>query len=359
MPRAKRQHLKQRADGRYACRYKDKWFMGLTEDEALAAREEYKRQERLAPPPDRLTVAQYAAQWLPLHKRGVSDKCYNDYAKQLDALIAVIGNKLFADVTTDDAKRIYVHYDGYSQSTIKRARMLYISLFDTAIDNGIATRNPFRSKFAQPDRGTEGTHRIITLEERDLILNTPHRMQLGVLVMLYAGLRRGEALALNLDTDVDFNRHVIHVRRAVRYAGNAPIMTRPKTAAGSRDVPLLPILEDALRGSSGWLIQSAKGTQATETAFRRSWQSYMTALTKSAGHPVSIRCHDLRHSYCTMLRDAGVEMKLAMLWMGHSDEKMILRVYDHVTDARAAEGVARVEKLLLGRQNGRQKVSNY
>ena len=45
MPRAKKQELKQRADGRYACRYKDKWFMGASSDEALAAREEYKKKE--------------------------------------------------------------------------------------------------------------------------------------------------------------------------------------------------------------------------------------------------------------------------------------------------------------------------
>lgn len=44
-----------------------------------------------------------------------------------------------------------------------------------------------------------------------------------------------------------------------------------------------------------------------------------------------IRPHDLRHSFCTMLRDNGVDIKLAMRWMGHADEKMILRIYDHIT----------------------------
>ncbi len=43
MDRQKKQHLKQRADGRYRCAYNGKQFYGNTEAEALAARDEYKR----------------------------------------------------------------------------------------------------------------------------------------------------------------------------------------------------------------------------------------------------------------------------------------------------------------------------
>ena len=125
MPRAKKQHLKQRADGRFACRYRDQWFYGLTEDEALEAREAYKRQER-AGEAARYdpTVQEYAQKWLPLHKSGVSDKCYNDYAKQLEALCAPIGSKKIKKATVDDVTTVWKHYEGYSSSTIKRARMV-------------------------------------------------------------------------------------------------------------------------------------------------------------------------------------------------------------------------------------------
>ena len=46
MPRQKKQHLKQRRDGRYVCKYKGEQFMGSTEEEALSAREKYKNAER-------------------------------------------------------------------------------------------------------------------------------------------------------------------------------------------------------------------------------------------------------------------------------------------------------------------------
>ena len=116
MPRPKKQVLKQRSDGRYACRYKDRWFMGSTSDEALAAREEYKRAEirgELAPTSTAPTVGQYVLTWLPLHKKGVSQKCYDDYAKQLDALAAVIGEKPLTDVSVDDAAAVWLHWSPF------------------------------------------------------------------------------------------------------------------------------------------------------------------------------------------------------------------------------------------------------
>ena len=60
----------------------------------------------------------------------------------------------------------------------------------------------------------------------------------------------------------------------------------------------------------------------------------------------SIRTHDLRHSFVTMLCDANVEKDLAMKWVGHADEKMINRIYDHVSEYRKEKATKDVEALL-------------
>lgn len=350
MPRAKKQKLKQRPDGRYRCAYKGHLFYGRDSDEALALREEYKRQEAAGEyiRETGITVEQYADEWLPLHKADVSPKCYADYKKQLDAMTGVIGDVKMKNVTVDEAARVWKHYAGYSASTIKRARMLYIALFDSAIENDLCRKNPFRGRFAQPPKAPTGTHRALSAEEIELIRTTPHRVQLGALVMLYAGLRRGEVLAL---TSKDITPTEIIVNKAVRFVGNTPTIEAPKTAAGTRRVPILSILRPYLSSPPRRILASADGQLMTSTAWKRAWDSYMTALSAAAGHPVSIRAHDLRHTYCTMLRDAGVDMHQAMLWMGHADEKMILHVYDHVTDTRTEKAVDQVEKMLLKGQN--------
>lgn len=353
MPRQKKQHLKRRKDGRYKCVYHGIQFMGDTEAEALEKRDAYKRMEaagaiQTADP----TVEEYALKWLPLHKSDVSAKTYNDYAKQLEALITAIGEKKLRSVTVDDAASVWVHYSGYSASTIHRAQILFVGLFDAAVENDIIRKNPFRARYAKPPKAPSGTHRNLTEKEIALICSTPHRMQLAALVMLYAGLRRGEVLALSTN-DIDYIAGTITVNKAVRFDSNKPILSTPKTAKGNRTVPVFSLLRQhlSIKRNVGILITAESGDYMTDTAFRRCWDSYLLHLSRVAGHQVSIRPHDLRHTYCTMLRDSGVDMHQAMIWMGHADEKMILRVYDHVTDSRTQNSIETVEKKLLKVQN--------
>lgn len=337
-----RQHLKQRKDGRYCCKYKGKQFLANTEREALAMRDRYKRREQAGTLVLPMTVSEYIDVWLPLYKSNVSEKCYNDYKKQLEKLRAFAGNRLLGEITVDNIAGIWKEFKGLSKSTIQRARMLYISFFDAAIENDYCRKNPFRSRVAQPPKAPAGTHRALTEEEIALITNTPHRMQAAAMTMLYAGLRRGEVLALT-SADIDIKNKIIHVKQAVRYNGNDPVITKPKTDAGKRDVPIVSQLAPILAGVNG-RVCDWHGDAMTERAFRYAWSTYIKALSISAGHPVNIRTHDLRHTYCTILMSAGVSIKQAMQWLGHADEKMILQVYDHVTAERTRESIALLEK---------------
>lgn len=195
-------------------------------------------------------------------------------------------------------------------------------------------------------------------------------MRPAVMVMLYAGLRRGEVMALDVDRDVDFVAKTLTVREAVRFGlDGKPIICRPKTEAGFRTIPLLDILSRELQGHHGLICTSADGELMTESAWKRGWNSYLNALGETLNgcprrwpasgpwHPVSIRAHDLRHSYCTMLYDAGVDLKTAMLWMGHDDQTMTMQIYTHLTQTRRLEAEAALrnaEKQLFGSQFGSQ-----
>lgn len=353
-----RQTLKQRPDGRYACKFQNKWFYGYTQGEALAAREAYKRmlESGLVGASENVSVQNYARNWLPVHKANVSSKTYNDCAKALNVLCEFVGDYRLKDVRPTDIKTIYsTHYAGMSDSHIRHAKNLFVALFDSAVEDGLCRINPCRSSKAQPHKGTVGTHRAITDEERQLILTTPHRMQPAAMAMLYAGLRRGEALALSIDRDVDFKAMTLTVRQGVHFESNQPIVAdHVKTDAGLRTIPMFLPLAAMLKNQHGLLMPNAKGAYCSETAFRRAWDSYMLALSNAAGKPIKIQCHDLRHTFCTMLRLAGVDLKTAMLWMGHADESMILKIYDHITDERVRQESEKVSKMLSCSQIGSQ-----
>ncbi len=60
---------------------------------------------------------------------------------------------------------------------------------------------------------------------------------------------------------------------------------------------------------------------------------------------VSIRPHDLRHSFCEWCITNGVDPKTVASWMGHSDQKMIMQVYDHVTNEREKKAAEKLNAL--------------
>ena len=62
--------------------------------------------------------------------------------------------------------------------------------------------------------------------------------------------------------------------------------------------------------------------------------------------------YDLRHSYCTWLRDNGVELKTCVLWMRHSDASMIMKIYDEAPDARLKSEAEKLNKKLIQSMDG-------
>ena len=131
---------------------------------------------------------------------------------------------------------------------------------------------------------------------------------------------------------------------------------------------MLDGLARELEHISGLLCPSASGELMTESAWSRAWDSYLYALgekkngcsrrwAKSAWVPVVMRAHDLRHSYCTMLYDSGVDLKTAMLWMGHADQTMTMQIYTHLTETRRKEAenaLRSAQKASFGGQIGGQ-----
>ena len=54
--------------------------------------------------------------------------------------------------------------------------------------------------------------------------------------------------------------------------------------------------------------------------------------------------YTLRHAFCAFCRDNGVDINTCRRWMGHSDAKMILKVYDSVSSDREQNEREKVEK---------------
>lgn len=368
MPREKKPKLKKRPDGRYACRYHNQWFYDTDPDECLKKREEFKEQERRGQIAVYF-VREYALKWLDRSYPNVAPSTKQGVKTHLLKLINAIGELPVSEVKPSDIKGIYSDaYKGLSNSYVKAAKQIYCALFDSAVADGLILSNPARDKTAKPHTGTKGGHRSITDQERAWILEhcREHRAFPVVMATLYAGLRPQEAKALNIDKDVDFVNDVITIRETAhidpengqRYAFTG----RGKTERANRRIPLLPPLKQALTGKHGYLVTSAHGERVTRTTWRVLWNSYVTHMEtaingvdrrwygRTREHrriledggklppwvSFTVTPYDLRHSFATMCRSMRppIEMHTVIAWMGHADAKMILSVYDSVTDDR-------------------------
>ena len=373
--------LKKRKDGYYCAWYKGKQFLGKTAQEAESKRNNYKYEcEHGIERPDPITVFDLAESWLPIAKAGVGKGTYNQYVSIMEKMTNVIGDKYISSVSPADIKKIWKSYVGLSQSYIDKAKFLYTSFFQYAIDNHYCLVNPMDSKSSKPHKGTKGTHRCLTETEINLIETVPHRVQVAAMIMLKAGLRRGEILALE-KKDIHDNR--IFVTKAISFVNNRPVLKDTKNESSERSVPLFAPLKPFIDGIKKIVLPDEHGKVCSETAFNRAWESYMTDLSTALNgchkrwyhltrewkqsHPedyshyselinngkkkeaeeyrlegwqdVSFRPHDLRHTFVTVCRDRGVDIKVCIDWCGHASEKMVLEIYDHPSANREKTAV--------------------
>ena len=371
MGRPKKQHLKQRTDGRYTCRYKSMFFYGRTEEEAIEARDEYKKQEAFGQVISRKQLVNFARKWLPVAKANVAESTYAQYATLVEKLVRHLGEKEMNAITPLDIKEVYnSEFQNMSESYISEAKDLYAALFDSAIAEKICRQNPVRHSSAKPHHGTYKGHRAITPQEREWIetLCTDHRIHPFVITMLYSGLRPQEAKALDIDSAVDFKKEEIYVRQSVHIvdANHYEITDKVKTIKSARTVPLFPPVKKVLKGRHGYLITNADGSALTLSGWDRLWSSYVSSMERAINGcskrwygrrkedkdkeelpqwiSFKVRPYDLRHSFVSWGRDNGVELHTMVEWCGHSDAKMIMKIYDEVSESRSKAEAAKLTR---------------
>ena len=188
-------------------------------------------------------------------------------------------------------------------------------------------------------------------------------------IMMLSGLRRGELVALTW-ADVDLKGKTITVNKTMEYPPNQPPKLRPltKSAAGMRTVDIPQRLADymaAMPRDNVMVIHTTQGRVMTATAWEALWKSYMRLLNIKYGTRTPddqermkmpgqrkfdmtippITLHWLRHTFCTLLYLARVDVVQACAQMGHADVSTTLR---SCTNSRSIQ--IREPKLPMARQ---------
>lgn len=244
---------------------------------------------------------------------------------------------------------------------------------DYAVANRVIDYNPF-TILSVPNGAGKKTRDALTSEQQQWIADTPHRAQIGAMIMLYAGLRRGELTAL-LWSDVDFKNKTITVNKSFDLRENR--LKTTKTPSGIRTIPIPEVLLRLLESQkvkSTLVFPNVNGTYMHESAWQRLWSSYLKALNKKYGDFSNIKVlgedlpkdlpmvieeftpHQLRHTYCTLLYEAGIDAVTAKGLMGHKDISTTLGIYTHLSREKAEKDISKLDAFLQAKnENASQK----
>lgn len=312
-----------------------KWCQGWTLEE-LSANEEKRRQQyaahQLRLPAKRSAQPKaegapkfraVAEEWLSVYKaprlRANTLRMYRSILEH--QIYPAIGDLPVDRITRKDIQGLFNALNGMSKSTIRKAKLTLAQIFDSAQEDELIARTPMR-RVSLPD-GAQKTVRPVDPQKVQSL--TAHCLAdpdgLLPLLLIYSGLRRGEALAL---TWADIGETEIRVDKCVTYIGNKPTLGQPKTAAGVRAVPLLPVVREKLPPRSAPDAYLFGGSAPlTSTAFRNLWNRLQRNIPELRGvHP-----HMLRHTYTDILRHAGVDILAAQHLLGHEDYQTTANFY--------------------------------
>ena len=268
-------------------------------------------------------------------------------------------------------KMFYTSLDkhGYSRSTIKLLHGLLKQCFDIALDDDLIRKNPTDRCLKDNGKPAEETVALSIKQQSDLLEfvegNKIYRCHLPMLqVMLGTACRCGELIGLTWG-NLDFEKEVIHIDHQLIYRKLGKTyelhVTKPKTSAGVRTLPLTPELKVAFEKQKllnfmnhiprtyrlgkyhDFIFLSKNGNPLLPSAVNNVLYNMVNAYNKQEKQQAEeegrepeympkISAHSLRHTACTRFAEAGVDIKVLQYIMGHANADITINVYTHLTE---------------------------
>lgn len=312
-------------------------------------------------------------QWLKLKQNTVSAQRYISYTS-ISRKLEPLDESVIIRLTVSDMQNIIFDNAELSPATLQMLKSAAKQIFQLAIDSRIMDYNP-ANNIKIPKKTELPERRALTEEERQWIIDTPDYMQTAAMIMTFAGLRRGELLAL-LWTDIDLDKRTITVCKAAEVIqGKFVTKQMTKTEAGMRVIYIPQLLADYLRNvdrrNNLYVCPAPAGGSFYTHSWNRKWDSYIAKLNRKYGDfsgfllkegeelPIVIphfTAHWCRHTFITMLYLAGVDVLTAKVQAGHNDIRTTMSIYTHLDNKFKQNNMSKLDDFL---GNGcQQGVSN-
>lgn len=325
-----------------------------------------------------ITLNQQFERYMSL-KSSISNSTRQNYLGLWNARVkdSFIGNKKLCEIKKSDILRFYNYLlnDGLKYTTIKSFNDLIAPSLELAIDDDIIRKNPCKGCLREFSKDSNKRIALTKIEQEELLDFIKQDKTYSiyyplVIFMIGTAVRCGEAIGLTW-SDVNFKNKEISINHQLIYkkSGNTYrfYADSPKTDSGIRIIPMTTDVYRALieqrqnQLSRGWrtnveidgykdFVFSTKhknpimpnGINNILLNIVNRHNSYKNAILLP-----HISAHNLRHTGCTRMSEAGVDPKVLQYIMGHSNISVTMDIYNHTSSERNRKEIDKMESARL------------
>jgi len=341
---------------------------------ALGGREFLEHQTPALP-----TLTEYSKEWLAHvgHERKPSTAGFYGQFLRLYVLPR-FGESRLDTIEREDVKRFIseLRGRGFAKNTIRLAVTTLRAALNGAVEDGLIEHNPAQGlgRFVKSEKATREATSLKPKEVERLL--EAARAQLGladyalIFTAVRAGLREGEIAALQWgdiqfgDSEEDEDRYIVVQRNYDRRWSHkmlTPKSKKPRRVDMRRELRrvLLQLRDDRLvkafaEGKSDisdeLVFPSEAGTPIEMNNFS---ERLFKPLVSGAGLR-RIRFHDLRHSYGSLLIQAGASLAYVRDQMGHSSIQVTVDIYGHLIPGANVAFVDKLDATTSPQESARQ-----
>jgi len=307
-------------------------------------------------------------------------------------------NAFFVSLTKDGVRKDGKP-GGYSKASIMKTRNVLSSMLRTAVEWEVIERNPcdkvriqgisadekvqfftpeqtvtFLEYIEKPYKIKVGGHKrvddtglLYAVGDYTITKYIPEQVRVLFILAIYAGLRKGELLALQWN-DINFEKDTVEISKAVTIVEGKPICKAPKTKTSYRTISIPHFLterlmrlkqsQDEFRSQvgdywqgDGWIFTQDNGKMMNYSTPYQAFQDTITRYNQDKPPEQQlphIPFHGLRHTSATLLIASHQDVKTISKRLGHTQTSTTMNIYVHAlqeSDQKASDALeAMLEK---------------
>lgn len=305
--------------------------------------------------PSKVTFGAYVTDWLPRHSNtghGLKPTTQFNYERyiRMDIVPSALGRMLLTDVRRHNINAFAeaLVKEGRGATTVRRIVAVVQSAVRAAYDEQLIGDNPaIGVRLPRVEaKSTEAWSPAQVGQFLDTAAS--HRLSALFELVMFTGLRRGEALGLHW-ADIDFDKRTLSVRTNRTQVGAKAVEQTPKSKSGARTIEIA----DATVGA---LLSCQLAQEAERAEWGEAWVGTGYVFTKENGAPLlpqyatrlfdkirleaklpKMTFHGQRHQAISLMLSGGVPLAIASKRAGHSSVQITADLYGHMIGSASKE----------------------